>query len=821
MTMCGLSAARALVRTFSGRRSSRQRGAVAGTRYPLHVCNLRLEPLEERTLLSAAASVDHGTATYYHTAVELTGAPSRYASRSMTPAATTVYYNPSQVRTAYGLNSIVGDGTGQTIAIVDAYKDTNIASELAYFDSYYGLPAANLTVVNQTGGTSLSRVGTNSGWALEIALDVEWAHAMAPGAKILLVCANNSANNNLMTAVDTAAHYTGVSVVSMSWGSNGEYSGETTYDSHFQVAGVTFVASTGDSGSPGGYPAYSPYVLAVGGTALTIDSGSSAYVSETGWSGSGGGTSSYESEPSYQTSVQSTGHRTIPDVSLIAADTSLVYVYYNSSWYGVYGTSVSAPCWAGILSIANQLRVASGLSRLNTASTTQTHALLYSLYASANNSFHDVTSGSNGGYAAGTGYDEVTGLGSPVANLLVNYLVQSVPTASPTLVSSYDSGASQSDNVTYYSNNGAANVLKFTVPGTVSGATVTIYADGTAIGSAAATGTSTTVTTSGTYTLADGAHAITAKQTESGKIVSTASSSLTITIDTLAPSVTINQAAGQVDPSTTSPINFAVVFSEAVTDFVAGDVTLGGTAGGTPVALATNPSGDRKTYNVAVSGMTGEGTVTASVAAGVAHDAAGNGNTASTSSDNLVTYTMSPPIVAGAVINDGNAQRSMVDGLTVTFSQIVTIDAGAFDVERIDTGGGPVTVAVVTQVVGGRSVATLTFSGALTQFNSLMDGSYELIVSGAKVRDAVTGAYLDGDSNGQPGGDYVFGVAAADHFFRKFGDVNGDQLVNDLDLAQFDLAYLNAAAYQWYFDFSNDGRVDALDFFQFKLRYSA
>ena len=101
----------------------------------------------------------------------------------------------------------------------------------------------------------------------------------------------------------------------------------------------------------------------------------------------------------------------------------------------------------------------------------------------------------------------------------------------------------------------------------------------------------------------------------------------------------------------------------------------------------------------------------------------------------------------------------------------------------------------------------------------MVDGTYQLTVYGSKVHDAVSGANLDGDNNGQPGGNYVFGSLAADHFFRKFGDYNGDGLANSADLAQFDAAFLNPAGYQWYFDFNNDGHIDALDFYQFKLRY--
>ena len=130
--------------------------------------------------------------------------------------------------------------------------------------------------------------------------------------------------------------------------------------------------------------------------------------------------------------------------------------------------------------------------------------------------------------------------------------------------------------------------------------------------------------------------------------------------------------------------------------------------------------------------------MTAAIAAGGAHDLAGNANAVATSTDNTVTYVPSLDTVVGTTINDGKAQRSMVDSLTVTFSGVVNLDAGAFDVEKTDAGGGPVAVAVATQVVGGKTIATLTFSGSLDQYGSLVDGAYQLTVYGGKVHDAVT-----------------------------------------------------------------------------------
>lgn len=343
-------------------------------------------------------------------------------------SATPTGLSPIQVRQAYGFNQITfnngtiqGDGSGQTIAIVDAYNDPHIISDLSHFDSTFGLPSANLTVENQSGGKSLPH--SNMGWALEISLDVEWAHAIAPGAKLLLVEANSASYTNLFAAVTTAAKTPGVVVVSMSFG-GGEFSGETSYDSVFSTpsghiggnnlpGGITFVASSGDNGSGVSYPSASPNVLSVGGTTLNVDSQGN-YISETGWSGSGGGNSTVESEPTYQQGVQSSGKRGNPDVAYVADPNTGVSVYDTfgyGGWITVGGTSAGAPQWAALIAIADQGRALAGKGSLGNA-----QAAIYTLPSS---DFHDITSGSNGAYSAGTGYDLVTGRGSPKAILVV------------------------------------------------------------------------------------------------------------------------------------------------------------------------------------------------------------------------------------------------------------------------------------------------------------------------------------------------------------------------------------------------------------------
>jgi subtilase family serine protease len=306
--------------------------------------------------------------------------------------------SPTQIKSAYSFTTSLSAGFGKTIAIVDAYDDPTAESDLAVFNSQYNLPACTtangcFSKVNQTGGTSYPR--KDSGWALEISLDIQWAHAIAPGARILLVEASSNSFANLLAAEDYAK--THAQYVSNSWGGS-ESSGESSNDSHFAQSGVSFFVSSGDSGLPAQYPSASPNVISVGGTTLNF-SGSN-FASETGWSGSGGGCSAYESANSSQStgSVNCNGKRATPDVSLDADPASGVSVYDTTryqgqaGWFRVGGTSASSPMWAGRSAVAG--------------------AVVNSAYVYGNNiTFRDITSGNNGASAL-VGYDLVTGRGS-------------------------------------------------------------------------------------------------------------------------------------------------------------------------------------------------------------------------------------------------------------------------------------------------------------------------------------------------------------------------------------------------------------------------
>jgi streptogramin lyase len=343
---------------------------------------------------------------------------------------------PAQVRHAYGVDALPrasNDGTGETIAIVDAYDDPTIFQDLNTFDQTFSVTPGQ-TLFQQYGSstqvlTKATPGGTpaaDAGWAQEISLDVQWAHAIAPGAHILLVEAKTNSLADLLVAVDYATNH-GAAVVSMSFGA-GEFSQETALDGYFAHAGVTYVASAGDTGSVTEWPAVSPNVVGVGGTSLTVD-GTGTYGGETGWSGSGGGFSSYEPRPGYQANVPQSGSaRTSPDVAYDADPNTGVAIYdsYGSAggWDQVAGTSAGAPQWAALVAIADQGR-ATPLSSVGTLNA------LYALLSNTNTInatyLHDITSGSSGTYAAGPGYDLVTGLGTPRADTLIPYLRGAAP----------------------------------------------------------------------------------------------------------------------------------------------------------------------------------------------------------------------------------------------------------------------------------------------------------------------------------------------------------------------------------------------------------
>lgn len=401
--------------------------------------------------------------------------------------------DPYEVRHAYGVDTLIAegyDGRGQTIVIVDAYQNPSLATQMATFDTFYGLPDVQLTLLAPDGLTPFDPTdATMSGWAEEISLDVEWAHAIAPGARIVLVQAKSSNDPDIISAVNYAVTNELGSVISMSFGENESCLGPdltAEYHNLFAAAtrkNITLFASAGDQGAAQmtcdgnswvkavSSPANDPLVSSVGGTELTVakyclasqgcdptqNPAAGTYLSETAWNeglpygdygdifgygtlSGGGGFSIIFGEPSYQQYVLPDGkQRGLPDVAYNAAVEHGVLTYLaipgiQSGFYTFGGTSAGSPQWSAITAIANQ-RAGKSLGFLNTG--LYRVAVKRQFYAE---SFHDITTGTNSslqfdslgnpvniiGFDAGIGWDPVTGLGTPKVAALVDDLIRLV-----------------------------------------------------------------------------------------------------------------------------------------------------------------------------------------------------------------------------------------------------------------------------------------------------------------------------------------------------------------------------------------------------------
>ena len=313
-----------------------------------------------------------------------------------------VVSNPISGCPINGTTEVPSGGSG-VIVIVDAYDYPSAAADLSTFSSTFGLPQANFNVQYASGRKPSN--GCSSGWNGEESLDIEWAHAMAPNAQIVLMEASSASNSALYQAVTAANSYIaahgGKGEVSMSWGGS-ETSGESSSDHYFTQSGVVYFASSGDS--PGViYPSASVNVVSAGGTQVNRSGGN--YTNQTAWSDGGGGASKYEARPSFQNSIESIvgSKRGTPDLSFDASGGSPVAVY-NSNCYGgwleVYGTSVASPSLAGIINNAGKFNTSSNAENTE-------------IYGNMGNTsdFTDITSGSCGTHSATTGWDFCTGVG--------------------------------------------------------------------------------------------------------------------------------------------------------------------------------------------------------------------------------------------------------------------------------------------------------------------------------------------------------------------------------------------------------------------------
>ena len=343
-------------------------------------------------------------------------------------------FDPADLRSAYDLPSETA-GSGQTVAIVDAFDDPHAESDLAVYRAKYGLPECTTAdgcfrKVNQTGGSKYP--SAEAGWSVEISLDLDMASAACPKCHLLLVEAESNSDENLFSAEDEAATL-GASEISDSWDGE-EFSEEHSYDTHFNHPGIPITVAAGDSGYKVGYPAASPDVIAVGGTALSKAANARGW-SEVAWSKTGSGCSAYEPKPSWQTDKGCT-RRTDNDVAAVASAETPVSVADSyelpkefsvpqPGWTLVAGTSVASPLVAGTMALASAY----------TRSFAGADALYLEASQNGTGVLDDVVSGSNGRCRtylcnAAVGYDGPTGLGSLYGPPVVVPPVQQEPQGS-------------------------------------------------------------------------------------------------------------------------------------------------------------------------------------------------------------------------------------------------------------------------------------------------------------------------------------------------------------------------------------------------------
>jgi subtilase family serine protease len=474
-------------------------------RVPAANRNLSTERLTPQRLRDAAQNPVGG--------MQWLDAPERESAQATgTPVVT---YTPAQVRAAYGFPALptattgltaaqAADlGAGQTIYIIGAQHNPNIAAELAAFNQKFGLPtcatkaiaatatlplaaasasACEVSVVfsTATGGMTTAAPAYDSGWATEMALDVQWAHATAPLARLVVVEAADPSLNSLLGAIKLA-NAMGPGIVSMSLGA-AEGSWTSSVESVFSTSKMTYLAATGDSGAGVSWPAVSPSVLAVSGTTLTYSSGTPR--SEVVWTGTGGGVSAYTAVPSYQTSaVPGMGtltKRAVADVAFNANPSTGQYVAVMTpgstavSWVSAGGTSLSTPQWAGIMAVTHAKRAAAGKAALGVP-----HVPLYgqistvpTTYAAA---FKDITQGSNGTCATCVGktaYDTPTGLGTPNVSSLVSTLSGVTVTVPAPVVTPAAITGTAGTALTFTASVASSNPVTYTLTGAPSGMSV-------------------------------------------------------------------------------------------------------------------------------------------------------------------------------------------------------------------------------------------------------------------------------------------------------------------------------------------------------------
>ncbi len=630
-------------------------------------------------------------------------------------------YTPAQIRSAYGLPTlpVVGAavtaaqaaqlGAGQTIYIVNAMHNPNVVAELTAFNQKFGLPtcaskaiatnaALPLTAAAPAAGCTLSVVYTTpggamtakvpayeSGWATEIALDVQWAHATAPLARIILIEAPDASVNSLVGAVKMA-NSMGPGIVSMSFGAV-EGNWTASVDSAFSRSDMTYLAATGDSGASVAWPSVSSNVVAVGGTTLTYAGMGNR--SETGWSGTGGGVSSYTSTPSYQAAyvpgVGSLARRSVADVAFNADPSSGQYVAVISpgsaavKWISAGGTSLATPQWAGVFAIANAMRAQTAKPALGAS-----HAVLYGQVAgnaaSYATAFSDITRGANGSCSicqGRVGYDAMTGLGTPNVNTLVSALSGISIAAVPPVVTSASISGKVGTALTFTVSVNAPNAVTYSLSGAPSGMSIS--------GSGVVSWAKPVV---GSYSVA-----VTAKDSKTGL---SGQGLYTVKIDAIPPTVSSGNISGKAGT--------ALKFNVKVTSANPASLSLGGAPTGMSISSAGVVSWAKPvtgSYKVTVTakdsknGLSGQGIYSIAISA------------------------PQPPQVASAIVN-GKPGVALTYSPTVSASGPVTYSLGGAPAGLTINSSGkiswakPVAGNYIVTVIAKDKASNLSGQGILT-----------------------------------------------------------------------------------------------------------
>lgn len=362
-------------------------------------------------------------------------------------------YSPMQIAIAYDWPSITNASHGAGIIIANATADSsNLAiSDLDTFWNYYGLPTHSVTVIN-VDGTNGATDGT-----VETTIDEEWSGSMAPGATLDVYDAASTSFQDFTDTYDRIVTDNTAQIMTTSWGAPesgyGSCAALTADEQIFEEAvaqGIAVFAAAGDHGSSDGtsnpdeadYPSSDPYVVAAGGTTLTLN-GNNTIASETAWSGTGGAQSSCFPEPSWQVGpgIPQNGSRNTVDLSMDGDPNTGYAVYLGGTWLVPYGgTSFVAPELAGLFAVQASSTGSTRLGQANAA-----------IYADANGSyystdFHDITSGSNGLFSAGPGWDHPTGWGTPDASQLITHITSGQISPPQNLSAEFIQCINQSDN---------------------------------------------------------------------------------------------------------------------------------------------------------------------------------------------------------------------------------------------------------------------------------------------------------------------------------------------------------------------------------------